>query len=472
MTHPEGRRPISVNQGPTNGRNYPFVCPSDDVSLLLADAYLSYDDVPCNFVRPFHVAWLYGFGADAAATPSFAPTPVHSHDILIRDANDEVIFDSTEAIDFIVVPWPETTPRMRIVEWKTATAVCRVTYHIEFGPNDVVKTYSISFQPTDGQLDARVADRRSPRVTSLRVGITTFGPAERVDLLSGYNVEQLVEFPGPTSSDGGRANARITLSAAPGGGIGRFPGCEDPDLVIRRINGVDPLSNGNFLFDAAGREGGGPCYAIRQPTTLLMNPDPAPAPPFLALPTEATLVVSNDCEPCCDCPDYIRTYEGLRRLRDRYLALGARAESVRDQHRLNEERWKEQRDCRLAQPCLVSVTNLPDRGMNMVGSLCLFGEDCVVADIELIVNIDGPSFTVREGATFRNAVDGQELYNPTVDGDNIHFFFENANPYSANFFITLLDFDAVGSVEITMTAKLDGVELSTCNATAATTIVE
>lgn len=460
MTHPRGRRPISVNQGPTNGTHYPFVCPSEDVSLLLADAYLSYQDKPCNFLLPFRAAWLHGFGSDAAATPAFAPAPVNSHEILIFDADDRVVFDSTEAVDFAVVDWPSTDPRLKIVEWTTSNAILRVTYHTEFGPNDEVKTYSSSFEPANGQLDARVANRRSPNVNSLRVGITTFGPDEILQLVSGYNVEQAVTAPGPTSADGGRNNTRIVLSAAPGGGKGKFPGCEDPDIVIRRINSEEPQANGNFLFDALD------CYSIRQPTSLVVNPDPGPrGPAFLANPTEATLQAVNDCTTCCDCPEFLLFYGGLKATKDRYVALGDTAEEVRDQHRKNSQRWRDQRDCRLEKPCRLTFLPLADRTLSLGAGVCIFGDECSVGSLELKVTFSGPPlpFTVREGTTIRRSSKGSEVYTPFVTDDSISVFFESVDPGFSNSFTTIIDFASTGTLSLLLEAILNESVICTIN---------
>ena len=464
MTHPNGRRPLSVNQGPTNGTHYPFVCPSDDVSLLLTDAYLSYEDRECGFVRPFRIAWLYGFGTDAAVTPAFAPSPTHARDLLILDANDNVVFDSTVAGSFVSVDWPITSPRAKVLEWKAYNAVARVTWHTEFGPNDDIKTYSVSFEPDNGQLDARVADRRSPRVTSLRVGITTFGPDEIVRLISGYNIEQQVAAFGTA---GGRKGQRIAFSAEPGGGKGQFPGCEDPDIVIRRINGVQPQENGNFLLDATG------CYAIRQPTTLLTNPVPGPnATPYVALAAESTLQAFNDCKPCCDCPDYIRTYEGLRSLAKKYELLGDRAEAVRDQHRLNISRWESDKACRESNKCRASIFTRPDLAAVIAGSLCQFSDVCEFGQVLLRFQFAGPLFSYRSGSGFRSGYETKgrlEQYVPAVvpctedcdraPEDDFHtevrFFFENSTPYVASTAQFTLDFFSAGTVVLRLLASFN-----------------
>jgi len=59
-----------------------------------------------------------------------------------------------------------------------------------------------------------------------------------------------------------------------------------------------------------------------------------------------TLTINNDCGPCCECQDFFNVYEGIRRLYNKYAALAKRAEAVRDQFKLNGERWEASRECR------------------------------------------------------------------------------------------------------------------------------
>src|SRR5690606_20449039 len=81
--------------------------------------------------------------------------------------------------------------------------------------------------------------------------------------------------------------------------------------------------------------------------------------------TPHTLMTDSDCGVCADCDDFIRVYEAIRRVFDRYRGLGLRAEAVRDQYKLNKERWEANRACRAGSqlriamqplsPCLIAV---------------------------------------------------------------------------------------------------------------------
>lgn len=91
---PDGRRGIGVNQ-PQSGLDYPLIAPSADIQYLLADFYLAYEDTAQEFVHPLRVKWLYGVGCAPNTAPSWAPTPTHAADILIVDATNRTVFNST-----------------------------------------------------------------------------------------------------------------------------------------------------------------------------------------------------------------------------------------------------------------------------------------------------------------------------------------------------------------------------------------
>ena len=100
------RQPIGVNQPPSGGTNYPFVRPSEDIQYLLGDVYLSYPDDSYTYEYPLRIEWLYGFGTAPVTPPAGYPTPTHTHDVIIKDANDVTVFDSTLADSYRIV-WVE-----------------------------------------------------------------------------------------------------------------------------------------------------------------------------------------------------------------------------------------------------------------------------------------------------------------------------------------------------------------------------
>ena len=54
----QNRLAVGFNQPPGSGDLYPFVAPSSDITQLLGDLFVSFDDVEDEFVYPLKVAWM------------------------------------------------------------------------------------------------------------------------------------------------------------------------------------------------------------------------------------------------------------------------------------------------------------------------------------------------------------------------------------------------------------------------------
>lgn len=157
-TPPRARHPIGVNQPPNGGNDYPFVRPSPDIYFLLGDFYLSYANDTCSYAYPFRIEWMYGFGtrqysesgSEVDPMPGY-PTPTHEYDILVKDANDVTVFDSTivgtgdDADNVSPFKWSEWYSRYVVIEWtdKSKDIVCRCTKFIGWD------SYSTDYQEYD-----------------------------------------------------------------------------------------------------------------------------------------------------------------------------------------------------------------------------------------------------------------------------------------------------------------------------------
>lgn len=386
-----GRTPTAVNQPPSGGTDYPFVAPSADVRLLLSDFYLSYPDDRCAYALPLKLAYLYGFGSDPGAAPDGAPTPAHAYDVVVADADGATVFDSTAAASYQTYDWGETR---RIVEWRTATSVCRLVTYLGWSPNQTPQTYPRHLAPADGRLDPRTCDRLPRRVTALRVnGVDLAGT---VELVAGYNVATAVAD--RPVADGGVFATRLTIAAQPGLGAGRAPACEEAVTPVRYVNGVGPDAAGNLILDA------GECLRVGLLARTRLDAAGTRIaeyhhPGASAAAARGGLAVSNDCGPCCPCDYFVRTYRGVARLHDRWLAVAQAAEAVRDTFAANRDRWLADRDCRLAQPLKAVV--LPEKdGHLMLGALwCNAGRGCVAgAQLRFAVRLyDGPAAVAGGG---------------------------------------------------------------------------
>jgi len=358
-----GRTPIAVNQPNRGGDDYPFVGASD-LSQLIADLALYYQDTDCTFVRPFYIEWLYGFGCVAAAETY---TPVHDRDMRIIDANGALVFDTRNATDYAVTAW---SSRIDVTVWQDTASdtVLRVANFTTWTEDETPRDWDVSIDPTDGQLDERVSEMVLPRLRSLRVELGS-QLQENITLGDGYNAE--TEILTPVLVDGQRRRTSIVLHMDPGDGKGQYGpawGPEDDPLMLR-INNVTADATGNFLLDT---EPGG-CQRWERPIQTVVSP----APNRVVTVRDHTLQVQNECGVCCSCDDFINTFEGIRRLRDRYAALIARARVARDLYVANLERFQAQSDCRLEDPLRIVVRPICPDSVGVAGGFCNNTDACI-----------------------------------------------------------------------------------------------
>lgn len=323
-----GHEPIGVNQ-PEGGSLFPFIRPvGEDIANLLADVYLAYDDPVCQFTEPFRLAWLYGFGQEYVSPPDGVPEPTHEFDVLVVDADNRTVFDSTLAQTFRKQVWGD---RLLILEWLKDGEVLRVVQFLTWSSDETPRTYHDHILPTAADLDSRCLERLPPRVQSIQVGLTTL--REAIQLVNGYNTTLVVDT--PTATDGGVAGSSILVGAAPGSGRGRYDGCLDQEVYIRRIAGAAGDAQGNLRLDATGN------YRLERPSTL--DEDTVPS---TAAFEPATLQLHNDGSPCCECEDFVNTYQAITNLWHQYQDMGDLAEDVRDRFAILLSQWSDrQNDC-------------------------------------------------------------------------------------------------------------------------------
>jgi hypothetical protein len=387
---PDGGRGIGVNP---QGSDFPFVRPSADVRGLLADAYLAHE--VRDATPPLRVVRISGLAAGFAtgAAPARA-------EIRIADGAGVVIFDSAG------VPYAGTPfgPRLLIHEWASDIAVCRIVQHTAFPPGKG-RDVPADLSPGDGTLDARVGVPMPRRIRRFYEMVENHSTAGSVAVANGYNIEIAVN----RTTVGLRNVTQLTFSATPGSGLGRYPGCVDPDLVLRSVNGVRGDGRGDFRLDASG------CYWVRQPVTGSgAGVDVAPA----------TLRIGNDCGPCCECDDYVRVQRGALGVWGRIAAVGVGAEAARDEFASVVSAWLAEKACVDAK--VVEVTLAPFGGIYVeaVVSVCNHSTRCLV-DVSVTISVatDAGAVTLVGGATTITDVRGnQRLYTPGGDGPWTAFF--------------------------------------------------
>jgi hypothetical protein len=411
---PNGRRGIGVAQ-PQSGLDYPFVnlATADGIRYLLADFYLAYDDpgfyranVP-TAQHPLRIKWLYGVGCEPAAAPGWAPEPAHAADILIVDANDNIVFDSTELVpesgdetyqSFSKRAWGDDYD---IYEWLGNNGVCRIVVYktwpasFEAAPQN----YPIHFAPTNAVLDERAVFKLPKRLKSLRVisGGSLLGSVRRRGaVFAAGNNMQLVSV----RSIATRNTTTVTMNADAGAGTGRYSDCTDiPPNTLTTLNGVAPNQYGDLLIS------GPDCIWVRQATSIVSG---------RAVPVANALMFGSDCGPCCDCSDYVDTGLYMNRIRDRYKLIGARAHEVKIVHEANIARWLEQRDCRLQKPLRIILVPQNCPTMDVVLMYC---NQCQQCASDVVVSVTFSTFP--SGGTAEVMCGYTSLYAPGIPGRNL-----------------------------------------------------
>jgi hypothetical protein len=374
---PTGGKGIGVE---ANGSNFPFVAPSPDIVGLLADLWLAheYRDV----VLPLRVAWMQGFQAAFDDLPSGA-------NLLIVDAAGETVFDSTAATgqNYYSKDWG---PRLRVHEWLLPGAVCRAVQHRATA--NVVPPWPDQIVPQNGVLDERASELLAQRLLVLSEASSGVAVTGEVTLIGGWNVEIA---PGPYNEPL-RNTTLLTFGADPGGGQGRYPGCQTTPTGILTINGTAPDARGNFTLAADG------CYYARQPVKVVAGK---------ATPTPATLALGNDCGPCCDCDSFVNVQKAVLKVEADLRAVAAQAEATRDGYATNIARWNAAKECREQTAVSVTAATTGRIYADINATVCNVTPNCMVdTDIEIAPSTTpAGNWTVVPNTTYRSQGGKQTL---------------------------------------------------------------
>lgn len=402
------RNAIGFNQPPGSGDLYPFVNPSLDIANLLGDFFVSFDDLADEVVLPLRVAWMAGFGdlpvvgspyliPPTLETPGW-PVPTNAYDLVVLDANDRVVFDSTVAA-LTTTYWAS---RLRILEWHTSTAVCRCVMHLPALDPEAdaghIQLYATFILPENGELQADTWYKMPKRVMSLIVNGTRY-VRKTIAFEEGYNVTlthvtepSIATFvlpnfnPATALAAGTRASNQIRIEAIPGAGRGTVPGCTEITQDLRTINNISSDAHQNFLYDGEG------CIRTHRPVSLMgstprtlgyasTNPI-ITAKPNPAAQAQAAILTSNDCTNCCDCVYFAQTYQGIKRQWYLFQDVAHAAEDVRDIYTKNRARWLVQKQIREESKLRVRLV-ADGKGKVSWGVVFCNASKCCLTDVSL-----------------------------------------------------------------------------------------
>lgn len=379
-----GRQPIGVDQPPGGGDDYPLVRPSNDIAGLLADFYLVYHAAPTAFRPPFRIAWLYGFGCYPVNIPV---STAHAHDLVVMDAEDNVVFDSRQATDYQTTDWTE---RLRVVRWTTATSVAAAAYHTSNSTEDPYRVYPVYLQPQRAVLDERSVRVAARSLRRICVGdLFNCVEGDEVVLRAGYNVRlKPADLPAPF----GRKRTAIVIHVVPGEGLGRFPvDCTEQPQAILRLFGVAPDAQGRFRLQPDS------CFRLERPVDSVIDGK--------VILKENALALTDDCLPCATCDDYVAVYEAIRRLRNRLDQLNTRRLALRDRYIANLKRLVESAQCRSRDRLRIIVEGECPNRVGVALGYC-HGETHTLTGLRLTVSFAGSSVegtpTVLKNSVYRS----------------------------------------------------------------------
>jgi len=423
VTSHAGRRGIGVIQ-PQSGLDYPLIAPSEDIQYLIADFYLSFDDIEeyrgnGASKPPYYIAALYGVGCVDNTPPAGFLTPQHLADIVVKDSNGRIVFDSSASFfgtDFTKREW---SADYDIYTWKTQLGFCRLVVHttwpiaVDETDDDARRQYNKYLVPQNAELDARTVYRMPKRLLGIRVqngtSISGWSRGKHVVLSNGYNTTLTAADKTVTDF---RGNTNITLAAVPGSGAGKFVDCTDIEATkpITQINTSGANSYGDFLLAAGG------CLWARRPTVVLER-DAQNKPTSLQPLPGVGQQIGADCKPCCSCQDYADTAKYMNETSFRYSLIGQRAEQIRSYHSDNVTRWNDQRVCSLQRPLRLIMVAQRCPYVDVIMQVCNPCESCLGASrLTLDVSVGNLSGDPTSDVLVSQECGYTAMYAPNVNG--------------------------------------------------------
>lgn len=184
------------------------------------------------------------------------------------------------------------------------------------------------------ELVSRCLERYSERVESVNIAAGTWAGSNSVgELTEGTNIKLEVNpaIPLVATRDLQKSKLRpdvqrIVISATPGAGTGKVPAdCSQPVDDIFTINNISG-NNGEFTIEADD------CYRVERRLVADVSQPNA-------------IQVDNNCQPCCDCDDFVDVLEGIRRLKNEGLQIKKVWNQARAAYIEFKSEWEQRVQC-------------------------------------------------------------------------------------------------------------------------------
>lgn len=294
-----------TGRGPAGGfgtaADYPFVRPSPDVRGRFADLHLVHSEAWARLpLRVVHIASLdqpvasssWQPSADVDASSSW--TPAQGGAIAIVDADDYVVFNGEAVgIRYTRRPWGGEAVLHR---WVGVDAACMLFERRPLAPE--MPPTPAELWPTSAVIDPRCVDLAPRQLRQIEVAGRTVGPGGSLRLEMGHNTTVTAR----PATTGLRQTTEVAIEAERGFGLGLYPGCEHQDAV-RSLAGATPGPTGDVQLV------GDDCHQV-------------------GFDDDGSLVVANQCGPCCRCSEFDDVQMRILALHARLKTHWGRAKSI------------------------------------------------------------------------------------------------------------------------------------------------
>lgn len=234
-----------------------------------------------------------------------------------------------------------------------------------------------------GAKDPDVLPEETELITLQQAGAATGDePFEKTQVVfkNEYNMEITATT---TTRESGTVQSLITFNAVPAGGKGKFNNCTQTGTPISKING-EATEDGKALIAAKD------CLAVAAPVTfeytedLILDGtwDPTNKNYSVASTKKdpalyGNLVFGADCQPCCECQDYIDVAEKIAIYQSQYSLIGQRAHTVKELHESNIDRFATANECNAENPLRIDAIIQRCPYVDIIGRVCNANEACL-----------------------------------------------------------------------------------------------
>lgn len=276
---------------------------------------------------------------------------------------------------------------------------------------------SVLFSPPYPPLVSRCLERQIARVEAIGIIAGVWVDLGEIgELLEGTNIKIEVnpDIPLTATRELQRSALRpdvqrIMISAIPGAGTGKVEAdCSQPVDDVFMINNI-PGNNGEFNFD------GDDCYRVER------RFDGGSTASY-------AIQLDNNCQPCCDCDDFVAVLEGIRRLAEEGLAVKDIWSEVRSAYVAVKNEWELRVQC-VGDGCISQLFGYAFTGWLITVQIWVGNmKDCIQSGVSVDVGFNAELSTeyVPGSGMIYNSEDNYFQSDPIDNGDGTYSMLDNS----------------------------------------------